>query len=224
MTFLRALTHGRFRLPWVTLILAGICVGLFALFGGTPKFLVYDRPAILNGAWWRLVTGHLVHLDMQHLATNVGALLALGILYETSDFGGPARLAFGVAIFSGFVISAALFFGAPGTAYYCGFSAILNALYVATTLGMWRETGNRLWIAAFALGIAKIGWEAAIGPIFSSSLAWPPHIGAHVAGGVAGCLLAGWHALHDGPKFRAIPSGKQPQTKAIATSLNSHAY
>ncbi|MEM8743517.1 MAG: rhombosortase [Pseudomonadota bacterium] len=192
MTFLRTLTHGRFRLPWVTLSLAAICASLYALFGGTPELLVYDRAAIAGGEWWRLVTGHLVHLDLQHLGTNVGALLALGFLYETSDFGGPRRLAFGVLALSGLIISAALFLGAPATAFYCGLSAILNALYVATTLGMWRETGSKLWLAACALNLVKIGWEAAFGPIFSTALAWPPHIGAHIAGFVAGCVFAAW--------------------------------
>lgn len=187
--------HGRFRLPWVTFVLSGICLGFYALFGGTPDSLVYDRVQILNGEWWRLVTGHLVHLDLQHLVTNVGALLALGLLYETSDFGGRGRLAGGIVGFSALMISAALFLGFPATAYYCGLSAVLNALYVALTLGMWRETGHKLWLAAFGLDLAKIGWEAAIGPVFSSSLAWPPHIGAHVAGVIAGCIFAGWCML-----------------------------
>ncbi len=195
MTRFRTKPHGRLRLPWVTLVLSGICLGLYALFGGTPEPLVYDRVQILNGEWWRFVTGHLVHLDLQHLVTNVGALLALGLLYETSDFGGPGRLAGGIVGFSALMISAALFLGFPAMACYCGLSAVLNALYVALTLGMWRETGHKLWLAAFGLDLAKIGWEAAIGPVFSSSLAWPPHIGAHVAGVIAGCIFAGWCML-----------------------------
>ena len=195
MTRFRTKPHDRFRLPWVTLVLSGICIGLYVLFGGTPESLVYERVEILNGEWWRLVTGHLVHLDLQHLGTNVGALLALGFLYETSDIGGPVRLVVGIFGLSTLLISATLLLGFPATAYYCGLSAVLNGLYVATTLGMWRETGHKLWLAAFGLDLAKIGWEAAIGPVFSSSLAWPPHIGAHVAGVIAGCIFAGWCML-----------------------------
>jgi len=195
MTILHTWIHGRLRLPWVTLGLAGLCLGLYVAFGALPEMLVYDRAEIQSGEWWRLATGHLVHLDLQHLTTNVGALLALGVLYETADFGGPARLASGVIALAALAVSAMLFFGSPTTAYYCGLSAILNALYVATTIGMWRETGNRLWLAAFGLDVAKIAWEAAVGPIFSSALTWPPHIGAHVAGIVAGCVLACWRTL-----------------------------
>jgi rhomboid family GlyGly-CTERM serine protease len=198
MTIWRKLIHGKQCLPWVTLGLAALCLGLYAVFGGAPDMLVYDRAEIQNGQWWRLATGHLVHLDLQHLVYNIGALLALGILYETASFGGSGKLAFGVFGLGGAVITAVLFIGSPATLYYCGLSAALNALYAATTIGMWRETGQKIWLAAFGLDIAKISWEAAFEPIFSSALAWPPHTGAHVAGVVAGCALAAWSALELG--------------------------
>ena len=182
------MTHGKFRLPWVTLSTAAMCLGLFAAFGGTPEALVYDRDLIAGGEWWRLVTGHLVHLNLQHLAFNCGALLALGVLYETARFGGPGRLAVSVLGLGVVAVSAALYLGDPGTASYCGLSAVLNTLYVAVTIGMWRERGDWFWLAMFGLGAAKIAWEAVAGPVFSSALPWPPHIGAHVAGILAGGL------------------------------------
>ncbi len=202
MMIWRKLTHGKHCLPWVTLGLTALCLGLYAVFGGAPDMLIYDRAEIQNGQWWRLATGHLVHLDLQHLVYNIGALLALGILYETASYGGSGKLALGVFGLGSAVITAALFEGSPATLYYCGLSAALNALYAAATIGMWRETGQRILLAAFGLDIVKISWEAAFEPIFSSTLAWPPHTGAHVAGVVAGCALAAWstfeHVL-DGP-------------------------
>jgi rhomboid family GlyGly-CTERM serine protease len=195
---MRKSARGNRCLPWVTLGLTALCLGLYALFGGAPEMLVYDRAEIQNGQWWRLATGHLVHLDLHHLVYNIGALLALGILYETASFGGSGKLTFGVFGLSSAVISATLYEASPATLYYCGLSAALNALYVATTLGMWRETGQRIWLAALGLDIAKISWEAAFEPIFSSTLAWPPHTGAHVAGVVAGYAIAMWRALENG--------------------------
>ncbi|HUS96035.1 MAG TPA: rhombosortase [Hyphomicrobiaceae bacterium] len=195
MTIRRKSAHGKQCLPWVTLGLTALCLELYALFGGAPDMLVYDRAEIQNGQWWRLATGHLVHLDLHHLVYNTGALLALGILYETASFGGSGKLAFGVFGLAGAVITTALFVGSPATLYYCGLSAALNALYTAATIGMWRETGQRIWLAAFGLDIAKISWESASEPIFSSTLAWPPHTGAHAAGVVAGCALALWSAF-----------------------------
>jgi len=192
MTIWHKLTRGGTRLPWVTLGLAALCLVLYAGFGGTPENLVYDRVEILNGQWWRLATSQLVHLDLQHLTYNVGALVALGILFETASFGGHGKLAIGIFGLGGAFIVAVVFAGSPALVYYCGLSAVLNALYAAVTIGMWRETGHRLWLAAFGLDIAKISWEATFGSIFSSSLAWPPHLGAHVAGVAAGCAFAVW--------------------------------
>jgi rhomboid family GlyGly-CTERM serine protease len=212
MTIWRKLIHGKQCLPWVTLGLAAFCLGLYAVFGGAPDMLVYDRAEIQNGQWWRLATGHLVHLDLQHLVYNIGALLALGILYETASFGGSGKLAFGVFGLGGAVITAVLFIGSPATLYYCGLSAALNALYAATTIGMWRETGQKIWLAAFGFDIAKISWEAAFEPIFSSTLAWPPHTGAHVAGVVAGCALAAWSALEH------TVDDNRPMTAALTTT------
>ena len=204
MTILHKLTHGKQCLPWVTLALTALCLGLYAVFGGAPDMLIYDRAEIQNGQWWRLATGHLVHLDLQHLVYNIGALLALGILYETSSYGGSGKLALGVFGLGGAVITLALFEGSPATLYYCGLSAVLNALFAAVTIGIWRETGQKIWLGAFGLDIVKICWETAFGPIFFSTLAWPPHTGAHVSGVLAGCALAAWSAFEHGSAKRAV--------------------
>lgn len=186
---LSTLSHGGPRLPWVSVALAVVSLGLFAVFGGKPEAFIYNRELIESGEFWRLATGHFVHLDQKHLLMNVGALIALGILYETSPHGGALRLLSGCFVVSGGLISAVLFLGDPMTQFYCGLSAILNALYVATMIAMWRETRSRLWLAGLGLLFAKTGYEAVSGPIFSSSLEWPPHLGAHLTGMAAGMLL-----------------------------------
>lgn len=190
MRVLRALPHGWPRLPWVTLGLAALCLALFAGLSGAPAALVYDRAAILDGEAWRLLTGHLVHLDRHHLTYNVGALLALGTAYETARFGGPARLLLAIVGGGAAFVSITLLTAFPGTQLYCGLSAVLNTLYAALTLGLWRETRRPLWLLAFAADLGKLAFEAAFGSIFSAGLAWPPHLGAHVAGLAAGCAIA----------------------------------
>lgn len=217
--------HGRLPLPWATIGFALLCLGLYVVFGGMPEMLVYGRSEIQDGEWWRLVTGHLVHLDLRHLAYNIGALLALGILYETASFGGSGRILalFG---FGGAVVTAALYYGWPATTYYVGLSAVLNALYAATTISMWRETGNRLWLIVFSLNIAKIGWEAAAGPLFSGGLAWPPHIGAHIAGVTAGCSLVFWNMLRATatPRRLTIRSLRPTAPRPACRPVNSPAH
>jgi hypothetical protein len=51
-----------------------ICVTLVALHAmgdQTVQTLRYERGAVLAGETWRLVTAHLVHADLAHLAWNV---------------------------------------------------------------------------------------------------------------------------------------------------------
>ncbi|WP_306142603.1 rhombosortase [Roseibium sp. MMSF_3412] len=186
---LPSFTHGGSRLPWVSVALAAASLVLFAVFGGQPEAFIYDRELIANGEFWRLATGHFAHLDHQHLVMNAGALIALGLLYETSPHGGACRLFWGCFVFSAGLISCALFFGDPKTQFYCGLSAILNALFVVTMIAMWRETRSRLWLLGLFLLAAKTGYEALFGSVFSSGLEWPPHVGAHLTGIAAGMLL-----------------------------------
>lgn len=186
---LSSLPHGGSKLPWVSFALAAASLVVFAVFGGKSEAFIYDRELIENGEFWRLLTGHFVHLDQQHLLTNVGALIALGFLYETSPHGGANRLLLGCFGLAGTLISSALFLGDPGTQFYCGLSAILNTLYVVTMIAMWRETRSHIWLVALGLLFAKTAYETLFGSILSNNLEWPPHIGAHLTGILSGILL-----------------------------------
>src|SRR5207244_9251164 len=55
------------------LILAGSCglLRLASLTGEPGRLLLrYDRAALAAGQWWRLVTAHVVHLDVRHALLN----------------------------------------------------------------------------------------------------------------------------------------------------------
>ena len=191
----KAASHGGQRLPWVTLGLLAVSGLLYAVLGPAPDLLVYDRAAVLDGQLWRLLTGHLVHLDGRHLAYNLGALGCLGYLYETAADGGSRRLLAAILGPAAIAVSGLLLLAAPATLFYCGLSALLNALYAAVAVSFWRQSGKAVWLLLIPAGLAKIAWEAMNGPIFSSGLVWPPHLGAHLAGLLSGslyCLLAAY--------------------------------
>lgn len=46
--------------------------------------LAYQRQAILHGAWWRLMTGGLVHSNSLHLLMNLIGLLMISWIYRPS--------------------------------------------------------------------------------------------------------------------------------------------
>src|SRR5438876_6738088 len=68
------------------LILAGSCVLLLlASLTGEPGRLLlrYDRAALAAGQWWRLVTAHVVHLDVRHTLLNeLGLSLVVALFYR----------------------------------------------------------------------------------------------------------------------------------------------
>ena len=76
------------------LIVAVMVLGVLALGGQRLRMLLqYDRAALATGEWWRLVTGHLVHLGWDHLALNVAGLIGLWWLYgRHRDLPDPAGL------------------------------------------------------------------------------------------------------------------------------------
>ena len=61
-------------------MLVSLCV-IFALFGdiGRETFR-YDRLQIENGEYWRLLTGHFVHLGPTHLVLNMAGLVLVWLL------------------------------------------------------------------------------------------------------------------------------------------------
>ncbi|MCW2307143.1 rhombosortase [Rhodobium gokarnense] len=172
------------RMPWLTLTGTALLVALFALFGGAQEALVYDRALVFDGELYRLLTGHLVHLDGRHLLFNAGAFAMLGAVYETSE---ASRGRFALLMAGAIVaVSAFLVVLAPDTTAYCGLSAALNALFAATVLSLWRDTRHWFWPLLLLGDLLKIGFEWQFGSIFNAGLLWTPLYGAHLAGLVFG--------------------------------------
>jgi rhomboid family GlyGly-CTERM serine protease len=181
--------HGSRRLPWLTLALAGLVAMLFLVAGPAPDALLYDRAAIGQGEFWRLVTGHLVHSDVGHLGWNLAALLILGGLLETTP--GLGRRGLSLALGASIVaVSATLWWGVPALTWYCGLSGILNAVYVVLLAGLWRRTGDRLLMVLLVGNALKITVEALAGAALFTDPLWPPVPAAHAAGYLAGIVTA----------------------------------
>lgn len=180
--------HGSRRLPWLTLGLAGLVSAFFLVAGPAPEALLYDRVAIGQGEFWRLVTGHLVHSDIAHLGWNLAALLILGGLLETTP--GLGRRGLLLALGAGTVaVVATLWWGTPALTWYCGLSGILNTIYVLLLAGLWRQTNERLLLVLLAANAVKIAVEAVAGVALFTDPFWPPVPAAHIAGFLAGVAV-----------------------------------
>ena len=210
-TPITSLAHGT-QVPWVTLTLT-VAMLIACIIPGTFEQLVYDRSAIGSGEVWRLATGHLVHLDANHLAANVAAFLCLGWLIETNPGDGRTTL-LKLLAFAGGSISLVLLTFTSSTLFYAGMSGTLNALFAYVCLQLFTRTRHRAWLALIVGAVAKIAWEARFGPLFTSPLAWPTHGWAHLAGLVTGIAFAVARAVRSARRSWYFPWSYCPLTPA----------
>lgn len=111
---------------------------LAALAGGALILLLQALPAALPALEyrraelpaepWRLLTGHLVHLGWRHALVNVGAWLALALLF--APYLDTKRQLLTLALAATF-ISLGLAGWYPSIRWYCGASGTLHALLFA---------------------------------------------------------------------------------------------
>ena len=181
-----------------------LAVGALALvlmMPGTAELLEYRR-ALLAAEPWRLLTGHLVHLNWPHALINVLALLIVARLFASEL---EARRQTAVLLTAAFAISAALAQLWPGIAWYRGLSGVVHALFFAGAT-MWlastqpRDTRG-LWLPAalFFGGWIKVALEQPTGDVLPHAewlgAAVVPQ--AHLIGAACGTALGLAFALAD---------------------------
>ncbi|MEJ1335932.1 MAG: rhombosortase [Candidatus Sedimenticola sp. (ex Thyasira tokunagai)] len=178
--------HDSRLLPWRTLALTLPALLLYWLLGPAPEALVYEREAIAAGEWWRLLTGHWVHSDLQHLLFDVAGLAITAYLFEKSPLWQLLLLLATATV----VIDAWLWWQMPWMQAYCGLSGLLNALLACGLLTLWRSRNDPAYLLIGSLATLKIAVEISQGNAIFTSTAWAAVPEAHAAGLVAG-LLAG---------------------------------
>ncbi|MES9960198.1 MAG: rhombosortase [Sedimenticola sp.] len=180
------LGHGRYDLPWRTLGLTGLTLALYLLLGPAPQALVLDREAIAAGEWWRLITGHWVHGDLQHLLLDTAGLFILSLLFERR----PAWIYGAFLVAAMLIQDLMLLRWLPWIETYCGLSGLLNALLAGGMLLLWRDSGDRLYLLVLAAAAGKIAVEISLGQALFSDPLWPPLPEAHAFGLLSGALLS----------------------------------
>lgn len=183
----------------------GLAIVVLALHALAPgDALEYQRGALARQPW-RLVTGHLVHLNWLHALVNAAALWIVARLYAPDL--SAARQAIALAA-SALAISAALAWLHPDIEWYRGLSGALHGLFFAGAV-TWllaerpRRLG-RLWMPAllFVGGWVKVVFEQPS----SGAMPHADWLGAavvpqaHLAGAACGTVLG---ALFAAAKARA---------------------
>jgi len=185
------------RIPVITISLLIILIGLHWLVEDkTPLYFSADD--IVQGETWRMVSGHFVHADLQHLLWNCLGLAVLGTLLEYRS-----RALLLATSATGIVfVSALLLTPYAQLDYYCGFSGVLNTLLLVALWFEWRVTRSRLIILIACGSIAKVLIEVSQDVSIVTHISWPPYAWSHVAGLVGGLFFI-W--LLARIKSRALP-------------------
>lgn len=168
-------------------LLAAVALFLLPETAGTAArdTMSYQRAAVADGQWWRLLTAHFVHLDFEHAALNGMGLVLMWALFAR-DYP-PVRW---LAIYLGTVltVSAGLWFFNRELAWYVGASGALHGVMTAGTLAHLRRGDLDGWILAVFI-VVKLGYEQFAGALpFAGS---PDTIvDAHLYGAIGGVVLA----------------------------------
>jgi len=125
---------------WLWLLLILLVLSLMLGLGDNGSALLrYDRAAIAAGGWWRLLTAHIVHLDLHHLILNeLGLVLVWALFAEDFD-----AVEWCVIVSVGALgISSGLFWLSPRVAWYVGASGVLHSIMAA---GCAKHLAVRAW-------------------------------------------------------------------------------
>ncbi len=193
--FSSALNEGRGdrAAPLASIGLAAFASLLFLL-PALAEPLELDSSVFKTGEWWRLITGHLVHFDLQHFAVDTLTLLLLGSACELID----AKRARWTLAISALTVSVGVVLFASNIEIYRGLSGIDSALFTFLGVQLWRRYRERgganntalLGLLPVALFIGKIAFEITSGTsLFAPNSAFAPVPVAHLIGGITGLVV-----------------------------------
>ncbi|WP_372971474.1 rhombosortase [Marinobacter sp.] len=169
-------------------------VAVFLSGAGVADALMYHRPSVLGGEWWRLLTGHWVHRSGYHLALNLAGLVLVWHLFGEFLQGRHwLVLTFLVALGQ----SVSLMFVYSDILWFEGLSGLLHGLLAAGAVIAFSRAPvvSGLVLAVLAFKLAAEAWfggsaqmEALLGqPVLAES-----HWCGAIAGLLGGCILAIW--------------------------------
>ena len=163
--------------------------GLFALGGDEVRdWLRFDRGLINAGQYWRLVSGHFVHLGVSHFLLNSCGLLL--VWYLVGQHLSAASWLF-IAAASILVMDIGFWLFEPQLYWYVGLSGLLHGILAAGIVAALRHDRTMALILA-TLVIVKLAYEQLLGPLPGSeaSSGGSVVVVAHLYGAIGGVVAA----------------------------------
>lgn len=187
-----SLTFLRRWLPWPVPALSLPALLIFGLGPDVEMALRYERAAIFGGDFWRLVSGHFVHLGGMHLVLNLLALWL--IMVGCGGPGQPPVLRTVIALLVLLLgVSAGLLLANPHLDWYVGLSGVLHGLLIL--VAVWSQQDPLRWVLVAGTA-AKVGWEQFTGgdSLTGQAIGGTVVVDAHLYGflSAAGLVAVEW--------------------------------
>jgi rhomboid family GlyGly-CTERM serine protease len=165
-------------------------VSLLLAMGGDDarQALAYNRTGLEAGEFWRLLTGHFVHLSLKHLLLNlVGLALVVWIVGHAYSWSGWLF----VVVLSIVSIDVGFWLLYPELGWYVGISGFLNGI-LAAGLVVGVADRERESIALALIVLVELTWEQTVGPMpgSESTSGGAVVVDAHIYGAAGGLLAA----------------------------------
>ena len=165
---------------------------------GLRQLLRFQRDFAEQSEFWRILTGHWVHLGWTHLAMNVIALWLILAVFPRPRFGWEMAW-----VFCALGCTAGLMIFEPAVGWYVGLSGSLHGLAV---VGLVASGFSRVNIAALILIAAKLIFEQWAGgsSVSAGLIGGPVAVDAHLWGAAAGVIWAGLiHSQRQPPRYNS---------------------
>jgi rhomboid family GlyGly-CTERM serine protease len=148
--------------------------------------LRYERMAIAGGEWWRLITAHFVHIDLEHTLLNLMGVVLMWAIFARDLSPRQWLIVTTVVLLT---IDAGLWFRDKGVDWYVGASGALHGFMAAGTYVHVRRGDLDGWILVVFI-VLKLGYEQLHGVLPFAESGMPVVLNAHLYGAIGGVIAA----------------------------------
>ena len=145
---------------------------------------VFDRAAVGQGEWWRLLSAHFTHSSASHALWDV--LAFTGVTVCLSQYGVKqmvVSVVVGIAAVDGLLLS-----DLSSLDYYCGLSGIIFSPLFLLCYHFLQANRGIVGFLPMAIIFTKLIWEIHVQNTLLVDTPWPAYPEAHLAGLMGGLL------------------------------------
>nr|WP_255199252.1 rhombosortase [Vibrio sp. JPW-9-11-11] len=163
-----------------------VCIGL--QFEPLASQFNWHRQLIVDGQWWRILTGNVTHTNFPHLAMNLAGLWVISFIFKPNE-----KSLLILLLLISLAVGSLNFLSSMTS--YVGLSGTLHGLFAFFAL---QETlqGRKSSVFLVVGVLAKVVWELTMGasPSTSELINASVAVESHLYGALSGLVLAFvWH-------------------------------